>query len=258
VRVMIVDDDVAALDRLEAALTCMPDAELVARATTGRQALASAREHRPDVVVLDVRLPAHDGLAVTRALRELTAAPEIIFVSNADQHAARAFELNVVDYLVKPVAFERLREALRRAHDRLRARAADRRFAELHKLIAALKRDRPAPYDHEIWVRNRHGLDRVAVKDVAIFRADGDYVALNTKDHRHLIKEPLGSLAARLDPSMFLRAHRSALVNINSIKGVRRRRPRGLSLTLANGEIVHVGPSFADAVLTALNARRFR
>lgn len=257
-RVMIVDDEGPALDRLEVALACMPEAELAGRATSGRQAIALAKEQRPEVILLDISMPGQDGLSVMRALRELADPPEVIFVAALDEHALSAFEFNAADYLLKPIAFERLREALRRAGERLRAREADRRFAELDDLICALKREGARQYDQEIWVRTRHGLDRIAVKDVAMFSAEGDYVAVITRESRHLIKEPLSTLYDRLDPSMFLRAHRSRVVNLDFVKGVRRRRPRGLSLVMEKGETVDVGPHFAEAVLTALNARRWR
>lgn len=257
-RLMIVDDEPIALDRLESALLCIPQAQLVGRATNGRQALALVKEERPDVVLLDINMPGQDGLAVMGALRDAAAPPEVIFVTALDQHAVRAFELHAADYLLKPVSFERLREALRRADERLRARSADRRFAELDKLIDALKGERRAAYDHELWVRTRLGVDRVDVKDVAMLQADGDYVAIKTKDATHLIKEPLASIHDRLDPAMFLRVHRSVVVNVACIKGIRRRRPRGLALVMEGGETIQVGPSFADAVMEALNTRRWR
>lgn len=256
-RVMIVDDEAIALDRLEGALACMPEVELMGRALNGRQAIALARERRPEIVLLDISMPGQDGLTVMSALRDSAEPPEVIFVTALDQHAVRAFELHAADYLLKPVAFERLREALRRAQERLRARAADRRFAELDQLIGSLKAERPT-HDQEIWVKTKLGVDRVPVKDISIFRAEGDYVALKVGESTHLIKEPLSALHDRLDPAAFLRVHRSAVVNLASVKSVRRRRPRGLALVLADGETVEVGPNYADAVLAALNARRWR
>jgi DNA-binding LytR/AlgR family response regulator len=257
-RVLIVDDEPIALDRLEGALACVPEAELVGRAMTGRQALTLVKEQRPEVVLLDISMPGQDGLAVMRALRETSDPPEVIFVTALDQHAVRAFELHAADYLLKPVAFERLREALRRAQDRLRARSADRRFAELDQVIGALKGERATKYDHELWVRTRLGMDRVPVKDVMMLKAEGDYVSVNTRDKNHLIKEPLAGLNERLDPAMFVRIHRSTVVNLAGVKGVRRRRPRGIALIMDNGATLEVGPSYADAVMTALNARRWR
>lgn len=257
-RVLVVDDEPIALDRLEGALACLPEAELAGRAMNGRQALALVKEQRPDVVLLDISMPGQDGLTVMRSLREMSDPPEVIFVTALDQHAVRAFELHAADYLLKPVAIERLREALRRAQDRLRARSADRRFAELDQVIGALKGERATKYDHELWVRTRLGMDRVPVKDVMIFKAEGDYVSVNTNDKSHLIKEPLAGLTERLDPAMFIRIHRSAVVNLARIKGVRRRQPRGIALVMDNGDTLEVGPSYADAVMAALNARRWR
>jgi DNA-binding LytR/AlgR family response regulator len=257
-RVLIVDDEPIALDRLENALSCMPEMVLVGRAMTGREALQLARDTSPDVILLDINMPRQDGLTVMRLLIDGGNPPEVVFITAMDQHAIRAFELHAADYLMKPVSFERLREALRRVEERLRARTAERRFAELDRVIEMLKGERPSVYDREVWVRTKSGVDRVAVDDVDVFKADGDYVAVQTKERTHLLKVSLAALHERLDPEKFARAHRSAVVNLSRVKGVRRRRPRGLSLVLEGGAQIEVGPSHADDVLARLNARRWR
>jgi DNA-binding LytR/AlgR family response regulator len=257
-RVLIVDDEAIALDRLENALACMPQTALAGRAMNGREALAQARQARPDLVLLDIDMPGLDGLSVMRGLAELERPPEVVFVTALDQHAVTAFELHAADYLLKPVAFERLREAVRRAEARLAARTAERRFAELDGVIGALRAARPAAYDQEIWVRTRAGVDRLPLSEVALIRAEGDYVSVRAGERTHLVKDTLSALEARLDPACFLRVHRGAIVNLARVKGLRRRRPRGLSLLIEGGETVEVGPSYAEAALAALNADRWR
>lgn len=257
-KVLIVDDEPIALDRLEHALSCIPEAEIVGRAANGQQALALCRALRPDLVLLDINMPKQDGLSVMQALRDEGDPPEVIFVTALDRHAIRAFELHAADYLMKPVAFDRLREAVRRAEDRLRARTADQRFAALDRLIESLREGRKTAFESSIWVRSRLGVDRIPVAEVTLFRAEGDYVAAQIGERAHLVKDTLAGMAERLDPAQFVRAHRSVIVNIERVKGIRRKPPRGIALLLDNGETIVVGPSYVNAIQAALNTGRWR
>jgi DNA-binding LytR/AlgR family response regulator len=260
-RVLIADDEPVALERLELALTCVPEAELVGAARTGRQALALIRELRPDVAVLDIQMPAQDGFAVIEDLRPGEFTPEVIFVTAFHEHALRAFEVQAVDYLLKPVAFERFREALRRARTRLDARASDERFAELQRLLQTLKASEHVEAragERELWAPERGGLVRIPVESIDRIEAEGDYVRVHAGEAAHLIKDTITALDERLDGEMFLRVHRSAIVNLARVKSVRRRIPRGHYLVLEGGAVVSVGPSHAAEVLARLNARRWR
>lgn len=261
ISILLADDEPVALERLEVAIACIPDAELVASARNGRQALELLRQLRPDVAVLDIQMPGKDGFAVIEAIHSDEYVPEIIFATAFHEHAVRAFEFHAVDYLLKPVEFERFREAIDRARVRLEARTASTRFAELQKLLETLQASvhgKDAPYMREAWVRIASGLVRVALEDVDLITAEGDYVSLHTGGRSYLLKDTMTALATRLDPAMFLRVHRSAIVNRDRIHGIKRRGPRALSLTLASGANVPVGPSFATASLDALHAARRR
>jgi DNA-binding LytR/AlgR family response regulator len=260
-RVLIADDEPIALERLQLALTCVPEAELVAAARNGRQAAELIRELKPDVAVLDVQMPGRDGFEVIEALGDAAFVPEVIFVTAFDEHAIRAFDVHAVDYLLKPVAFERFREALRRAGARLEARASDARFSELQRLLDAVRAEGRAEgeaFERELWVPSRQGLTRLAVADIDLIEAEGDYVRLHVGTSSHLYKDTLSGLCDRLDPTRFLRVHRSAAVSLERIAAVRRRLPRGLVLTLAGGRQVPVGPSYTAEVLERTRARRWR
>lgn len=260
-RVLIADDEPVALERLELALACVPEATLVGAARTGRQALALIRELKPDVAVLDIQMPAYDGFAVIEDLKAGEYTPEVIFVTAFHEHALRAFEVQAVDYLLKPVAFERFREALRRAKTRLDARASDERFAELQRLLQALKAEQHADVrtgERELWAPERGGLVRIAIEGIDRIEAEGDYVRVHAGEGAHLIKDTITALEQRLDREIFQRVHRSAIVNVSRVKSVRRRLPRGHYLVLEGGAVVSVGPSYAAEVLTRLKARRWR
>lgn len=261
IRILLADDEPVALERLALAVACIPDTELVASARNGREALQLMRQLRPDIAVLDIQMPGKDGFGIIEAIQADDAVPEIIFVTAYHEYAVRAFEVHAVDYLLKPVAFDRFREAIDRARGRLQARGAQARFAELQHLIDSLQAasdDGGKEHAHEIWVRTHRGLTRVRVDDVHQVSAEGDYVSLHTSSHAYLHKATMASMESHLDPDVFARVHRSAIVNLSKVEGVRRRGPRALSLVLAGGGVVAVGPSFIAATLDGLNARRWR
>jgi DNA-binding LytR/AlgR family response regulator len=260
-RVLIADDELVAVQRLELALACIPEAEIVGIARTGRDALSLIRQLRPDIAVLDVQMPGNSGFGVLSGLRPTDRIPEVIFVTAFENHAVKAFEVQAVDYLLKPVPFERFRDALRRAWERLEARAADVRFAELQGIIATLTSNtegRVEPYDREVWVKERSGLSRVAVSEIDLVEAAGDYVIAHVGATSHLLADSVSSLQRRLDPTLLLRVHRSTIVNLARVRSLRRRGRRGLCLILQSGAQIDVGPSYVDAVLQAMNAKRWR
>jgi DNA-binding LytR/AlgR family response regulator len=254
-RVLIADDEPVALERLELAVRCIPGAEVVARAETGREALSLMRSVKPDIAVLDIQMPGLSGLDAAAALKPGDHIPEIIFVTAFEQHAVNAFDLQAVDYLLKPVAFDRFREALRRAKARLEARAADIRFEELLRLITALQESQAnggRKVRRDFWVRQRGEMKRIMAEDIIAIQAEGDYVSLETAASSHLVSESLKSIEARMDPNLFLRIHRGALVNLNAVRGLRRRGPRSLYVVLDNSRQLPVGPNYAKAVSARL------
>jgi len=262
IRILLADDEPIALERLELAVVGIPDAQLVAKARNGKEALTLIRELKPDIAVLDIQMPVKDGFAAVEELRPGEYLPEIIFVTAYQEHAVRAFEVHAVDYLLKPVSFERFRDAVRLAKSRLDARAAEVRFAELQQLIASLRANgNPASattHERELWVRTRDGLIRVPVDSIDAITAEGDYVLLHIGDKSHLLKDTITSLSSRLDPNTHLRVHRSVIVNLSRISSIRRRGPRSLSLMLESGADHAVGPSYVETVLNVVNAKRWR
>lgn len=260
-RVLLADDEPVALERLELALSCVPHACLVATGRNGKDALTLIRQLKPDVAVLDVQMPVKDGFGVIESLKSGEFVPEIIFVTAFHEHAIRAFDIQAVDYLLKPVAFERFREALRRAKSRLDARASDARFAELQRLLDTLRCATPAAdraTAREIWVQERGELINVPVETIDRIEADGDYVRLHVGETSYLVKDTIASMEARLGPAAFVRVHRSSIVNLAGVRSIRRRTPRGLCLILTGGVAVTIGPSYANEVMRRVQAHRWR
>jgi DNA-binding LytR/AlgR family response regulator len=260
-KVLLADDEPVSLARIEAALACVPEARLCGIARNGREALELIRGLNPDVAVLDIQMPVRDAFGVLESLEPGDNLPEIIFATAYNAYATRAFDLNAVDYLLKPISFDRFRMALRRAKARLDARENDQRFAEVQALLACHREQQAAGarvFERGFWVRGREGMVRVDANMVERLEAEGDYVRLHTKNARYLISDTIARLQGVLDPQQFARIHRSTIVNLACVTEVRRRAPRGLLLILAGGVKLPVGPTYADHVSRQVQVRRWR
>lgn len=258
-KILIADDEPLALARLKQALACIPEVELVAAARSGEEALQLIRSLTPQIVILDIQMPGLDGLEVAMRLRPTDPVPEVIFVTACTQHAVQAFELNAADYLTKPFEFERLRDAVRRAQTRLNARNSDQRFAQLQTLVTSLQqRIEPSLHETDIWIRRSDGLHRQPLEDVDHILAQGDYVELHARGAAHLVRDTISSLEQRLDPDRFVRCHRSVIVNLGFIRGMRRRGGRKLVLTLISGKEITVGPSYSDRISSRMHVKPWR
>ena len=258
-KVLIADDEPLALARLEQALACIPEVEVVAALHSGGDAERLIQQLKPDIVVLDIQMPGVDGMTLVERMQPADHIPEIIFLTAFSEYAIRAFDIAAADYITKPFEFERLRAAVRRARGRLEARSADDRFAQLQKIVAASQdAARTAHFDTEIWVRKPTGLHRLALDQVDYVEAQGDYVELHLPGASHTLRDTISALEQRLDPARFLRCHRSVIVNKERVRSLRRRAGKGLILTLSTGKELVVGPSYVDQVAQAMNVHRSR
>jgi len=257
-RTLLADDEPLALRRLKLALSSMPDIEIVGAVSDGAQAIEAIAATRPDAVLLDIRMPAIDGIAVAEAVASY-GAPAVIFVTAFDSYAVRAFETSAVDYLLKPVEFERLAAALGRARERRDAQSAERRAEELAAVIAALRTEAstedPPRYESEFWIRDRGRFLRVPIVDIERIKAERDYVRLYWDRRTLLHRETMHNLESRLDPNVMLRVHRSAFVNWARLKCVRRDISGRLKVVLDTGDEVPVSRAYASRVLADMKQR---
>lgn len=240
-RILLVDDEPAALDRLDALLSQIPGVVTAGRATNGREAVEQMQALGPDLVLLDIQMPERSGLSVAAAL-PLETRPEIVFVTAFEVYAPDAFEVEAADYLLKPVRFDRLRQAVERARRRrvLKTAAQDAESAA------------PAAEADGFWVPGRQGYVRVSVAEIDWIEAAKDYVLLHTPTRSHMHRVTMTALEDAIDPQILTRVHRSAFVNLSRVQEVQRLGKGLISLVLRDGVVVAVGPTYVRAVLARL------
>jgi DNA-binding LytR/AlgR family response regulator len=217
-RVVIADDERPARSFLASILRTFEDVEIVGEASNGLDAVALIESETPDLALLDLQMPEVDGLEVVRLLRK-NKTPLVAFVTAYDQFAVRAFEMNAVDYVLKPVESARLRQTIERARERLeRHEYHEDETDRLRKAANDYESGGSMPLLQRIPVRSRDSIVLLPVADIASVSADGELLHLRTKDDEgHTICYRLRDLAARLDPAQFVRLGRGTLVNIEMI-----------------------------------------
>jgi two-component system LytT family response regulator len=212
-RTLIVDDEFPARERLKRLLADIEGIELVGEAASGIQAVEMIEREGPDLVLLDIQMPGLDGFEVIEALED---PPPVIFVTAYDEYAIRAFEVNALDYLLKPFSRERLAKAIRRAQEAL---AEEKDFAaRLGPLLESLAVQ--GKYLARLAVRDRDRIRVLDIGEVDWIGIEGEQVMVHVGDQAYLIRRTLTELEARLDPACFFRAHRAAIVNLDRVKEV--------------------------------------
>ncbi len=241
-RLLIVDDEPLATERLRILLGRLEGVEIVGAAETGAAALRLAQELAPDACLLDIGMPQMDGVEVARHLARLDQPPKVVFVTAYDSFAVVAFDVDAVDYIVKPVNPVRLERALARIRQHMDAAP------------------RIAPADDRLidfWASDQHGLTRIAVEDVDRITAERDYMRLHVGRRSWLVNDSLARLEQQLDAAAFVRLHRGAIVRRSFISGFRCDDGRWTA-ELADGSEQKVGRSYADNARLLAGRRRAR
>ena len=231
-RVVLVDDEPLAIERLEALCGRIADVEVVGRADHGEAALEVIGATAPDLVLLDLTMPGIGGIEVARKLAGQKTPPAVIFVTAHESFAVEAFDLDAVDYVLKPVAAERLERAIARA---------------------LAKRGEPAStgetkWLQELWVPHRSELVRVSVSDVRRIDAERDYVRLFVGEKTYLLLQTIAGLEEKLDPDAYIRIHRSTILRKDNIAGLRHDGLGVWSVELEDGETLRIGRTYLPKV----------
>jgi two-component system LytT family response regulator len=240
-RIVIADDERPARSFLRALLRSFEDVVVIGEAASGQEAVTMIEHERPDLALLDLHMPELDGFGVVRSLKK-QAMPLVAFVTAYDEYAVRAFEMNAVDYLLKPVEKSRLRETLNRAQERIEhAEIVEEQINRVGTAIDAYEVATRGPYLERIPVRRRDEIALVPVQQVASIVAEGELLHLvNVTNEKFTITYRLKDLEARLDPARFIRLARGTLANIDLISKVSVM-PGGTHVaTLGNGQKLQV------------------
>jgi two-component system, LytTR family, response regulator len=262
-RVLVVDDEPLARAMVGAIVQADADVASVVECGDARQVPELIAEHRPHILFLDIEMPEMSGIGIAEMVDD--AGPAIVFVTAFSHYATRAFDVKAIDYVLKPFSDDRLRGALERAKRRIR----ERRLGELAHELSSLSANLPTnQHEHAAPAVDGHGarpyLQRLAFKvgdrsvvlktsEIHWIEAEDYYVLLHTARGRHLVRVSMASLEAELDPAVFVRAHRAAIVNLDAVQELATR--DGSCLRLVDGTRVPVSRARRRQVEAAIGAR---
>jgi two-component system LytT family response regulator len=250
--VLIVDDEPLPREGLRMFLAGDPDTASILEARNGPEAVELITNRRPDLVFLDVQMPRMDGFQVIETAGA-DRMPAVIFVTAYDSYAVRAFEVNAVDYLLKPVAEDRFRAAFSRAKERMRNESAEIPARQMRLLLEGIAN--PKRYLTRLAVRGGGRIFFVDVTDIDWVEAAENYVQLHVGGRRHLLHVSMTTFAAALDPESFIRIHRSAIVNSRRIKSLSPATHGQYIVVLENGVELQSGRNYSDAIRSLITNR---
>jgi two-component system LytT family response regulator len=260
IRTILVDDEPLATQGLMLRLQAHDDVEVIATASNGREAIRAIKTHKPDLVFLDIQMPGFDGFSVIQGLMDVDP-PLFVFVTAYSEHALRAFEVQAVDYLEKPVLEDRLATTMERVRQRLSERSAASQAERLKEVLAEhapeaaeeLSESGPADlgpgrFEKMINIKDQGQIFRVDVDTIERIDAAGDYMCIQTGDNTLILRETMKDLEKRLDPRRFQRVHRSTIVNLDLVRQVKPHTNGECFLVLNSGAQVKVSRSYRDVV----------
>lgn len=259
-RILIVDDEALARRGLKHRLRTIPDAEIVAEARNGREALEHIRELKPDLVFLDIQMPGMGGFEVVAKLSRETM-PAIVFVTAFDEYAIKAFESNALDYLLKPIEDSRLHEALNRVRDLMDQKKAIKHKKSLLKLLGDITGE-PVANMKDLSAKGVEKMKRMEVSKLGIkdggkttwvpqdeiewIDAAGDYMCVHAGGETHIMRKTMKELEAELDPTLLQRIHRSTIVNVNKVREMQSHINGEYFLTLECGHTIKLSRTYKD------------
>jgi two-component system LytT family response regulator len=260
IRTILVDDEPLATQGLRLRLEAHDDVEVIATASNGREAIRAIKTHKPDLVFLDIQMPGFDGFSVIQGLMDVDP-PLFVFVTAYSEHALRAFEVQAVDYLEKPVLEDRLATTMERVRQRLSERNAASHAERLKEVLAEHAPEAaeeledggssdpgPGRFEKMINIKDQGQIFRVDVDTIERIDAAGDYMCIQTGDNTLILRETMKDLEKRLDPRRFQRVHRSTIVNLDLVRQVKPHTNGECFLVLNSGAQVKVSRSYRDVV----------
>jgi two-component system LytT family response regulator len=243
-KILVIDDEQPARSKIQSFLKGEERVEWVMEAEDGREAVEAIIRHRPDLVFLDIQMPGMDGFEVIKAVG-LESMPAVVFVTAFDEYAIAAFEVQAVDYLLKPYDQDRFGRSFDRAWERIRS--GEENATLFTRLLEEVKTE--SRYLKRILVRKRGRYFFVRTEDVIYVSAEEKYVNIHTQEGKHLIRETLIGIEERLDPSRFARIHRSHIVNLDYVKEIQPWTHGDSIVILTNEEKLFLSRRYRDRLL---------
>lgn len=243
IRTLIVDDEPLPRERIRTLLAEHPAVEVIGESRDGQEALQNILTEHPDLVFLDIQMPELDGFDVIQAIAP-DQLPAIIFVTAFDEYAIRAFEVNAIDYLLKPINAARFEIALRRALNRLAQDDTCEANRTLMDFVERLRAEQQ--YNRRFVVRSGSRLSFVRACDVDWLDVADNYVRLHVAGRDHLVRDTLKSVEAQLNPQVFLRVHRSIIINLDRVESVEPYSHGDYLVTMKDGTRLTTSRSYSE------------
>jgi len=239
IRCIIIDDEKLARDLLEEFIEDYDEIEIIGQCSKGKKAVELIDELEPDLIFLDVQMPGMNGFEV---LDNIAHRPFVIFSTAYDNYAIQAFEENAIDYLLKPLDKERFKKAIDRVKKQMESKDknTDKIFEILNKKEGA--------FSSHIFVQKSDKFLNLPVTEVLHFEASGDYTIISTEKEQYLSSNGIGKLEGKLDPEIFIRVHRSTIININHLKEIEKHFNGGLVVKMNNGKSFAVSRTYAKEI----------
>ncbi len=247
IRTLIVDDELLARERIKRFLALERDLELIGECAAGHEAVTAIQTLKPDLVFLDIQIPELDGFGVLKAIG-VEEMPAVIFVTAYDRYALQAFDVNALDYLLKPYNRERFRKAVERARAQLSNGARGELNERLLSLLENFKTESPRHLER-LMIKSSGRVFFLRTEELDWIEAEGNYLRLHVGRESHLLRETMNRLATKLDPEKFLRIHRSTLVNIERIKELQPLFSGDYVVILRDGKQLTLSRSYRDKLL---------
>jgi two-component system, LytTR family, response regulator len=249
IRTLIIEDVQLARERLKRCLREESGVEVVGECDNGERAVAAIRSLRPDLILLDVQMPALDGFGVLDTLGG-ESLPAVVFVTAYNEYAIQAFEVNALDYLLKPVDCKRLHKAV----ERVRSQAARAPAENFDERFRALVEDLKSPPRHlkRLTIRQAGRTILLPTDEIDWVETYGNYLKVHAGRESHLVRATMQQLESKLDPEKFVRVHRSAIVNIEKVKEIRPRSNGDQDLVLHDGNLLTLSRNYRDKFLPLL------
>ena len=237
---IIIDDEKLARELLTEFIGAFPKIEIVAECEKGKDAVEAIDALKPDLIFLDVQMPGMNGFEV---LEKIEHDPYVIFTTAYDQYAIKAFEKNAVDYLLKPLDEERFGLAINRALTRKKLE-----HNNIEDLLKGIKADRKDSYDSHIFVQKSEKLFNLPVEEIIYLEASGVYNIITTKADQFVSSSGIGKLEEIMNPDMFIRVHRSTIINLTFLKEIERHFNGGMIVKMQNGKSFPVSRTYAKVI----------